>query len=257
MTVNGLTYWRLSPRENANVNASLDDLRILEALLLAEEAWGGYAYELSFRESALYRCAVREGYLRDYVELDTRTPCNTVTLCYLDVAAMETLAQSYPKWALPAENARAVLMNGLISQEFPLYYPRFCPETGKYEGDRLQMNEALVTLYHMAKAGLDCTAALDWLETRMGQGAIYAAYTLEGVPAEGYMYESTATYALLARTALLCGRENLARMALARLEDRRCFSAPLAGDYGAVTDAQHYTFDLVQALLAWQDWNMR
>lgn len=257
MTVNGLAVWRINPDNDARVNASLDDLRILEALQLAEEAWGGYEHELSFRETALYRCAVRDGHMRDYVELDSRTACQTVTLCYLDVAAMERLAGAYPKWETPASNAREVLANGRISEAFPLYYPRFSPETGRYEGDWLQMNEALVTLYHMAKAGMDCEASLDWLEAQMEQGAVYAAYTLDGTPADGYAYESLATYALLVQTAQLCGRDGLASMALARVESKRCFTAPLVGDFGSIADAEHYAFDLIQALLAWQSWNAR
>lgn len=257
MTVHGLALWCDNPDNGARVNASLDDLRILEALQLAEDAWGGYEQELSFRESALYRCTVRDGHMRDYVELDSRRTCQTVTLCYLDVAAMERLAETYPKWKTPADNARIVLANGRISEDFPLYYPRFSPETGKYEGDRLQTSEAMVTLYHMAKAGMDCGPALDWLEAQMAQGAIYAAYTLDGAPAKGYAYESLATYALIAQTARLCGREELAGMALARMESKRCFTAPLVGDFGSVADVEHYTFDLIQALLAWQSWNTR
>ena len=257
MTVNGLAVWRMNADNDARVNASLDDLRILEALQLAEEAWGGYEHELSFRESALYRCAVRDGHMRDYMELDSRKACQTVTLCYLDVAAMERLADVYPKWQTPASNARAVLANGRISEAFPLYYPRFFPETGRYVGDWVQMNEALVTLYHMAKAGMDCEDSLDWLEAQMERGAVYAAYTLDGTPADGYAYESLATYALLVQTAQLCGRDELAGMALARVESKRCFTEPLVGDFGSITDAEHYTFDLVQALLAWQSWNAR
>ncbi len=255
MTVQGLALWCINPDNSTRVNASLDDLRILEALQLAEEAWGGYGQELSFREAALYRTAVLDGHMRDYVDVDSRKACQTVTLCYLDVATMERLADVYPKWKTPASNGRTVLENGRISEDFPLYYPRFSPETGKYEGDWLQTNEALVTLYHMAKAGMDCGPSLNWLEAQMTQGAIYAAYTQDGTPAVGYTYESLATYALIVQTAQLCGRDELASMALARVESKRCFTAPLVGDFGSIADKEHYTFDLMQALLAWQSWN--
>ncbi len=257
MTVAGLSPWRIQGAEKADVNASLDDLRILEALLLAEENWGGYQQELSYRESALYRTAVQEDLLRDYVTLDRGTPSEEVTLCYLDVTAMERLANRYGKWAPAAEKARTVLAGGVISDAFPLFYPKYNEKTGQYTGDRLQMNEALVAVYHAAKAGIDVTAALDWLETQLSEGAIFASYTLEGRPMAGYTYESPATYALLAQTALICDRDDLARRALARIERRRCYTAPLAGDLGSVTDETHYTFDLVETLLAWQQWGQR
>lgn len=254
MTVGGLSPWRVSQGEKANVNASLDDLRILDALLLAEKAWGGYQHELSFRESALYRLAVKDGHLRDYVTLDTGAACDAVTLCYLDVAAMEQLAEYAGKWGTVADNARSVLKGGVISEKFPLFYPRYDPKTRTYSGEQMQMNEALVTVYHAAKAGIDVTAALDWLERQMQEGAIFAYYTMEGAPKAGYLYESTATYALLAQAAMLSGREELARTALARLERKRCFTEPLVGDLGSVADERHYAFDVVQTLLAWQKW---
>ncbi len=257
MNAAGLAAWRISSGVRADVNATLDDLRILEALILAEEAWGGYAQEIAYRESALYRMAVREGILRDQVALATGKPNETVTLCYLDVAAMERLAQRSARWQEPAALARAVLTDGVISEEFPLFYPRYDVKTGAYSGDTLQMNEALVAILHAQKAGIDCTPALNWLEDRMMNGGVLAVYTREGHPVRGAMYESTATYALLAQAAMHAGREELAAKALARMERIRCFTPPMVGDMGDVTDQMHYTFDLVQAMLAWQQWNER
>ena len=256
MTVSGLTAWKIADGERGDVNASLDDLRIVEALMLADEKWGGYSQELSYRESALFRNTLRNGIMRDYTNLDTGKPGDAVTLCYLDVDTMEELAENSAKWTVAAEKAREILKDGVISEEFPLFYPRYNARSGKYEGDRLQMNEALVTLYHAAKAGMDCSAALDWLQAQMAAGAVYASYTPDGTPAKGYTYESTASYALIAQTALICGREDLAQAALARIEELRCFTPPYVGDLGLIEDPHHYAFDLVETLLAWQEWNV-
>lgn len=256
MTVSGLTAWIVSSGEQGRVNAALDDLRILEALSLAEERWGGYRQELAYRESALYRRNVQGGHMRDYVNLHQTEPTRTVTLCYLDIAAMERLAGNFPKWSAVAKNAREVLSGGVISAEFPLFYPNYDPVKGQYGGEQLQMNEALVAVCNAARAGLDCQAAFDWLEEQMLSGGIFARYDLNGRPVRGYVYESTATYGLLVQAALSAGRTELARMALARMERTRCFTAPMAGNMGAVSDQTHYTFDLMQTLLAWQQWNI-
>ncbi len=257
MTVSGLSPWVVSDGVPGQVNASLDDLRILEALCLAEEKWGGYDQVLAYRESALFRRTVQGGHMRDYVNLQKTEPAPTVTLCYLDVAAMEKLSSCYPKWAAVAENARSVLSGGVISEAFPLFYPNYDPVRGQYGGEYLQMNEALVAVYNASRAGMDCSAAFAWLEKQMRTGGIFARYDLNGRPVRGYVYESTATYALLAQAALQADRPALARMAMARMERTRCFTTPMAGDMGIAQEQVHYAFDLVQTLLTWQQWNSR
>ncbi len=253
MTVGGLTAWRNEDGANADVNASFDDLRIADALFLADEKWDGYAQELGYRASSLYRACVIDGHFRDYAVLDSGEPTRSQTLCYLDIAAMERIAGAYGKWSEAAANARTVLKNAVISAEFPLFYPKYDPENNKYAGDSLQMNEALITVLNAVNAGIDCAAALDWLEAEMAKGGIYARYDLRGYPVRGYVHESTATYALLAQAAMAAGRVELTQKALARMERRRCFTPPMAGGMGRITDAEHSIFDLVQAVLAWQE----
>lgn len=253
LTVNGLCAWQVENGTLGAVNASLDDLRIVAALLEAEERWGGYREEIAVREAALYNACVRgDGLLADYAVLEEGFPLGGVTLCYLDVTALTRLADYAERWQPVRDKAAELLQNGVISEEFPLYYPRYDPDTASYAGEQLQMNEAMVAVLNACRADLATDATLDWLEERLREGPLYAAYTTAGEVAPGYQYESTASYALLAQAAMAAGRDELARLALGRLEQRRCYEAPLVGDYGQMNDGRHYAFDVIEALLCWE-----
>ncbi|MDD3335795.1 MAG: glycosyl hydrolase family 8 [Eubacteriales bacterium] len=251
MTQNGLCAWRSQNGQNESMNASLDDLRILQALLLAEKRWGGYKQDIAIREEALWQGVVREGYMLDYVGLAGENLAQTSTLCYLDVTALDALAQYHARWQPVADRARELLELGTISQAFPLYYPRYDVAQQCYSGSQLQMNEAMVCILHCARAGIAQDKTLDYLEQLLESGPVYAAYGLDGKPLEGYRFESTATYALLVQIGLETQREKIFRPALERMERSRCFIGFMKGGYGLTRETTHYIFDDLQALKAW------
>lgn len=254
MTRSGLCAWQTVNGEMASVNASLDDLRLVEALLFAEEKWGGYTQELAYRERALYAKCIEGGWMRDYVGLNNDQVASEVTLCYQDAAAMRALAGYREGWTAVADQAEQLLAQGVISDEFPLYWPRYDVNKASYTGNLLQMNEAMVTVLHAAKAGIPQEKTLDWLQARLQEGYIAAGYTPEGRVASGYEFESTATYALLVQIGIAAGRPEMALCAMQEMERLRAFEAPVVGGYGASDGTLLYTFDVVQALLAWQQW---
>lgn len=249
-----LTAWQTVNGQCSPVNAALDDLRIVHALARADSRWGGYASAASSRAQALYDACVRNDLLRDFSALDGREISPGVTLCYLDIAAMDAAAAYDSRWTQGAWQARLLLTNpdSLVSQAFPLYRTGYDAATGTFTGTRLQMNEAMVTVLNAVRAGIAFPETLDWLASALSAGPLYAYYGEDGQPIPGYRYESTATYALLVQIGAAAGREDIALMALERMERQRCFHAPLEGGYGTTADDTHYTFDALQALLAWQ-----
>lgn len=254
MTRSGLCAWQTVNGQMANVNATLDDLRLVEALLFAEEKWGGYTQELAYRERALYAKCIEDGWLRDYVDFTTDQVSNDVTLCYQDVAAMRTLAGYREGWQAVADQAEQMVAQGVISDEFPLYWPRYDAQKQSYTGQLLQMNEAMVTVLNAAKAGIPQDKTLDWLEARLQEGYIAAGYTPEGKVAAGYEFESTATYALLVQIGIAAQRPDMALCAMQEMDRLRTFEEPIVGGYGATNGTLLYTFDVAQALVAWQQW---
>jgi thiol-disulfide isomerase/thioredoxin len=251
----GLTPWLIYAGDPADVNATLDDLRILEALLVAQERWGGYEDEIDLRSGALYKGTVKNGNLLDYCAVpEGWTTCPTLTLCYADIATMEKLAAWEEGWLDVAANARAILEGGVLGDDFPLYQVRYNYDEQGYTGEDLKMSEAMVTVYNAARSGVLPQATrerlLDWLR----EAPIYAIYTPQGSVVEGYGFESTATYAALVVTAVELGDAEMARLALYRMEGKRYFAkeGALNGSYIGGPDEGSYTFDTMYSLLAWQ-----
>lgn len=252
MMQDGLLAWQNVKGVPGAVNASLDDLRIADALYAADKLWGGYHEDAALLTHALYSGSVQAKLLRDFTELATGQVSQQVTLCYQHPAAMRRIAVMDVRWSSAADKAEELLRNGVISDAFPLYWPRYDAAEGAYVGQTLHMAETMVTVLHAAEAGLADERTLNWLETKLRQGPLYASYDTDGQVTPGYGYESTAVYALAAQVGEAAERPELTRLALARMERLRCFDEPLNGGYGRVSDRSFYTYDMVQALLAWQ-----
>ena len=252
MTTDGLTMWRRSGDNTADVNATLDDLRILNALCLAQEQWGGYEEAIRTRADRLHSTVFRNGALRCWAGLRDGSVAADVTLCYLDIQAMQHIAQWDDRWTEVANCSVALLSDNaaIISEDFPLPWASWSEQEGGYYCTRLNTAESLVCVLHMVSAGIPCEATLAWLEDAVLNGTLWAAYYPDGTVPDGMAYDSTAVYALAAQIGMLSGREEMARIAMQRMNRLRCYDAPMVGAYGTIHDSTLYTFDTLEALFA-------
>lgn len=248
----GWVPWRWVEGRQADVSATLDDLRILEALMGAERRWGAYGQDVDRFAAGLARNAAPDGKLRDHTGQGQAS--GTLTLCYADIVTLDALALRLPDaWKAAADSARETVLKGRLGDAFPLFAVRYDHSAGAYvDGDFLQMNEAMVTVYHLARAGLLPLSTQEALRDWVRKGPIYAAYDGAGKLVPGYGYESTATYALLVLTGCALDDWDMARWALWRMEQRRVVDAgsPANGSYSVIGEVS-YTFDTMTALLAW------
>ena len=95
-----------------------------------------------------------------------------------------------------------------------------------------------------------CIRDRDWLDAQLGAGAIYAQYASNGQVGYGFRYEAIGSYAVLAQVGAVSGHTELARLSLAKLENRRVATGTFAGAYGSVKGETSYTFDELEALFA-------
>ena len=72
----------------------------------------------------------------------------------------------------------------------------------------------------------------------------------QGQVGYGFRYEAIGSYAVLAQVGAVSGHTELARLSLAKLENRRIATGTFAGAYGSIKGETSYTFDELEALFA-------
>ena len=254
MLKSGLAAWYVGEGKAGAVNASLDDLRIIQALRGAAEKWGEGPYAPLAEEmgrALLNRCVNAQGGLVDWAELDGQGQAHTISLCYLDLACLRALAQEDAAFAPVLANAEQVLQGGRISDVFPLYYAGYDYEAAAYSQSDLNTAEALYTLWNLSRADALPEDAWLWLRERIETGTLAARYHVDGTAVKGFEYHSTAVWGLAALIAGETGDEAAFEKALRRMD--RMFVLD-AGDarFGAYAQkgAAAHAFDQLIPLLA-------
>lgn len=254
MKSHGLTAWKVTENEPSNVNALLDDLRIVNALVIANHLWGGYDERIRNYTDAFVRYGVNDGHYVDFYDNKYKQYAKRFTLCYGDLQTMSALALRDEELKGPYENAKKLIIEGKISEKFPLYYSWYNYKTNEYEKDNLNMAEAMITLLHLAEADLLQEDTVAWLKEEMDKEGIKARYTVEGKVVDGYNYDSTAIYALVAMIAERIGDKDLQGKALKKMEKMRIVNTSYAyhGAFGLKDGMGITSFDQVMAMLAYE-----
>lgn len=219
MTVGALTVWRIQAGEKA---------------------------------AALYTACVVDDALVSFANVDGSGRGDRVTLCYLDVQTIRALSAYDVRWTAVANRSEAILTDSraLMSSELPLYRASYTPAKDMFSNAAAQMTEAALTILHAAQISAAGEQTLDWLDAQLGAGAIYAQYASNGQVGYGFRYEAIGSYAVLAQVGAVSGHTELARLSLAKLENRRVATGTFAGAYGSVKGETSYTFDELEALFA-------
>ena len=254
MRLNGFTAWKVSGDKPSDMNALVDDLRILKALYHAEGQWGGYDSKIISISDEITRYGVKNGTYVDFYDRKYKQYANRFTLCYGDLEAMEGLKDSDHNLLTPYESAKNLILEGKISHEFPLYYSWYHYKTNTYAKDDLNAAEAMLTLLHLSEAHLLNQDSIDWIKNQMKLGGVMARYDVNGRVVDGYHYESTAVYALIALIAKNEGDKELQGMALKKMEKMRIIdtASPYYGAFGMEDGSGIHSFDQVMAMFAYE-----
>jgi len=254
MKTDGLTAWKVTNGDTSKTNALIDDFRIYRTLTEANNKWGGYDQSIKEYEEDLKKYSIANNNFVDFYEGESKSYANRLTLCYADFQAMKILKTKYTEFQEPSENAIKIVRNGLISEDFPLYYSWYNYDEGKYEKDDLNMVEEMVTLLNLARVDLLPEETIAWLKESMDNEGIKSRYSVEGKVVEGYQYDSTAVYALVAMIADEIGDMNLRADALKKMEIMRINDTSLAynGAFGLQDGSGILSFDQIMPILAYE-----
>lgn len=222
MCTQGIFSWYVTEEgEKAGANALLDDLRIYRALCLAEEQWGGYGEEAEGLAEAILKYNVYEDNLSSFYDFAQESPGSTISLCYGDLEALWLLKEQDDKFGPLMDKMIKTVQEGYISDEFPLYYSSYDYEKNAYSQDSLNTAEALMTLYHLAGAGLLKETSEEWVASQLEGDGLASRYRVDGTVVPGYDYETTAVYAIAALIGYESGNARIYTRALQKIEQNR------------------------------------
>lgn len=258
MLEDGLVRWMVSADgEGADSDALLDDLRIWEALQSAAEQWNSEEYQQAadqIRDGVESRLIGGDGGLVDYCTLKKNKPADRLSLRYIDVTTLRAMesAGSTDAFSAAVEDAEQILLNGRISDDFPLYYAAYDYGSSSYSTENLNTSEALMTLLHLAEAGELGQDSLAWLRQQVKAGTLAARYQVDGSVVTGNDYYSSAVYALAALIGEQAGDPELTEEAVRRMERVRDDDADDAyyGSFGT-GERNRYSFDQLLPLLVY------
>lgn len=249
----GLTAWQVKENDISKVNALIDDFRIYHALEEATNIWEGYDEILNNFREKLLKYGLKNGRFVDFYNTESKEYASRFTLCFADFKAMQQLSKSKQEVLTAYNNSKELVLKGQISDSFPLFYSWYNYKEKKYEKDDLNAAEAMVTLLHLAEVELLPDNTLEWLKSQMKQSGVKARYTIEGKVVEGYNYDSTAVYALIAMIGVEVEDFDLINQAVKKMEKMRIDDTDYLynGAFGMEDGSGITSFDQVMPLLAY------
>lgn len=250
----GQFSYRYDPRtkKKAAVNATLDDLRIIRALLAYDEAHGTryYRKEATNRYQTLVNTSLKDGQLVDYYDMHSRKAAKTASLAYFDLKTLRYFERDTKTGRQQYRRQVKAVQGGYLGDAFPLYAASYQWTTAAYSDKDLNTSEALETLLHLAEVGKLKATSRNWLIQRVRNRDLQNGYTTLGVVS--VRGESAANYALAAMIFATLGESNHYQQALraawrAQITDA---SSPLVGALGNAKTQKVYAYNNLTVLNA-------
>lgn len=243
MNDNRLVKWRIRRGiDQETVNATVDDLRIAKALLMAAEKWQRDDYKVLAGELStqlLIQC-VTEDHLKAYDSPDSpKAP-----LVYYDFEAMQLIGQFDKEWYRLATINIENIVNRQV-RGLPLY-----KDTWFSEENGFPAVENFMIMMHLSEVGINDPQSLTWLKNQLKQHGLYGSYSIEGKPLNSV--ESPAIYAIAARIAQLNHDEELYYLAVNRLKNMQNLeNNEYYGGFIDLNQLSAFSFDQLFSLLAY------
>lgn len=254
MTGEGRIRWVYEedgPYRDVHVNAAIDDLKIIAALLEASERWGGGYGGLADRLAGVLLAQGTAGdLLPDYYDWRHGELADEITSSYLELGALGRLAEHDPDWRPIRDRAQSLLESARLPGG--LFLKTYRISDGKWLAqDSFNMIDVLYAAGHLAAAGVDIRDTLDRIERKWREdGELHAAYDREWNTVDESI--SPAVYALAYRLLAGAGRTEAAEAILKAMygltvQDER---SPWYGGFVDPATLEAYSFDHLQGLLA-------
>lgn len=248
----GLVAWRVDNGTAATSNSSIDDLRIASALCKASQKFGNSEYlnaADSISGALLSRC-VKSSRLAQYCDFYGNI-AQDGRICYLDTAAMCSLAGLDTRWNTVRSASLAVIHKAAVNETMPFYSDTFNLSTGNISSQNsYDMVNSLLVEYYLSEDGKTDAGHIKWLLQQCDGEGICASYN-----ADGKAVSSTQSTAIYALTMLIAHNANNAELYSAAQQKMDSFmvrdhNSPIYGAFGDKNSLSVYSFDNLLALRA-------
>lgn len=248
---NNLIAWQVSAtgQQRVSTNALVDDLRILDALLCANERWPQPEWQYTARtlSLALDQYLVQQNQLVDFYDEQTQTSPHTLTLLYLNPVPIQKAAK------LDYLNPIVVRRSLELLRTLPddgIFYPKTYDVNTKafYFADKVNLLDQMLTALNRQAIGVDSAALITFIKSEFySHGKVMTDYNRAGRTAES-PYESPALYAVLILYAIQEGDNDFALDIYQRMI---CFRATDGENRGGYMDGNNtHIFDNLLPLMA-------
>ncbi len=252
----GTVRWRIDYAGHImeNTSASIDDLRLVRAMVYAYDMWGDdkYLYAVDKISKGLLKYTTYKNSLVNYYDEDSRYMDNVIDLSYIDLLTLKIMEGFGEKnWTRIIENDMDIINGGYIGNEFPFYKKVYNIKNKSYDKNKnINMIDTLLVVLHLSELGIQRQESIDWLKETLKYGPVYAIYNLERLD-DAAGYESTAVYAIIARIAKNIGDHELHNMAVKRMLSLQVNdeTSQIYGSFGDRRTLEVFSFDNLQALL--------
>lgn len=240
---NQLIKWRIRHGQNREtVNATIDDLRIVKALLRAAEKWGRNDYK-SFAEhlsAQLLKHCITKNNLKAYDSSNSPQ----APWVYYDFEAMRQMGVFDRKW----NELAAVNLKNILSRQvkgLPLYQDNQMPKDNMFP-----TVENLLIMMHLSEVGVKDPQSIAWLKDQLKGKGLFGSYSIEGKPLN--TVESPAIYGITAIIARLYGDQELYDLAAAKLKKmQNMIHNEYYGGFIDLKRLSAFSFDQLFSLLAY------
>jgi hypothetical protein len=195
---NGKTFsyrYDSAKKKRYKVNASVDDLRIMRALIAYDEATGSKHYhaELQTIYSNWAAVCLDGGHLRNFYDNRSREASDTSSLAFYDLQTLRYLQGDTKAY----RNQLRIVRAGYLGDALPLYASAYDWSGQTYSSKDLNTSEALETLLELARVGKMRTASHAWLVQQLQAKDMPNSFSTTGAVCDAN--QSVANWALVAQ----------------------------------------------------------
>ena len=253
LLVEGVVAYRYSEEFGVfPVNAAIDDLRIIRAFFEAAAAFAdpGYKEMADSYGKNLYQTNVRDNVLVDYYDGQYKEQSSFLTLCYGDLETIRLLGELDQRWNSVYETTLTVLLEGYISDEFPLFATSYDHVQGTYPPADITTCQSLITAVTLAEAGVCPIETFAFVKDLVTRGELFCTYDMSGAPLDDV--HSTVNYALAVILGHLCEDTELQQAAYTMMMEYWVAdeNSPVYGGFADVATTEAHSFDNLYALIA-------